>query len=69
MVTVKSHKLPPLTWRNTHGSEVPACHGLSAWLVEVLKPITESLPYHLNLTEELVEDLRHRQAQECTEQM
>lgn len=58
MVTLKSHKCPPLTWRNIHGSPAQACLGLSAWLTEQLKPIAASYPWLLSSTEELVKDLR-----------
>lgn len=58
MVTLKAHKRPPLTWRNIHRSGAPVVYGLSAWLVEQLKPLTAALPLLLDSTDEFVSDLR-----------
>jgi len=56
-------KNPPLTWRNIHGSGAPAVYGLSAWLVEQLKPFCVTLPALVESTEEFVNTLKNFRAE------
>lgn len=56
-MSLKSHKPPPLIWRNIHAASAPAVYGLSAWLVQQLKEVADNLPWLLCSTEEFVSDL------------
>lgn len=62
LATLKSHKRPPSTWRNIHGSGAPAVCGLSAWLVEQLRPLTLNLPSLLCSSEDFVQDTKRLRA-------
>lgn len=50
VITSKSHKQAPLTWRSTHASSAPPVCGLSCCLVEQLEVVTEQLPWLLPST-------------------